>query len=147
MFCINFPQNKTGERHRLSQQSLQLPYVHLYTQQLQIFMLHCFIWEMQDYSFILLLEMFKEIRLFCWLSYQCICPIIFVDPCYFLQTQLSVFYYFIIVTVSINRILYSLQPYCSPSYMQGLPFYSHVEHTGMTASFHKEGRFGPIKLV
>ena len=36
---------------------------------------------------------------------------------------------------------------CSPCYMWGLVFYSHVESTCMTASFHKEGRFRTIKLV
>jgi hypothetical protein len=37
--------------------------------------------------------------------------------------------------------------YCSPSYMRGLAFCSHVQNICMTTLFHQEGRFGVIKLV
>jgi len=35
----------------------------------------------------------------------------------------------------------------SLGYMWGLALYSHKENIYMTGSFHKEGRFGSIKLV
>ena len=36
---------------------------------------------------------------------------------------------------------------CSPGYVSGLAFYSHVENTGITASCHYEGTLGPVKLA
>ena len=54
----------------------------------------------------------------------------------------------------IEYIMYNVQDYsfiykkhCSPGYMRGLAFYSHVENTCMTASVHCEVVFVPIKLV
>jgi hypothetical protein len=41
----------------------------------------------------------------------------------------------------------SWQQHCSPNHMWTSPFYSLMEKTCMTTSFHWERRFGPIKLV